>query len=288
VSGIGDRDGDRDGDRNGDEDNSWHVSSRSSCYSSFQSQQQLSSSRHSINRPHANGLIMSTRCAACLNLRILPPRTLASSCEGKLFRASSPAACHSWPRLRHSRMPACTMSTGPAERKPTSPPVMEHNETSPPSQESRTPDPAKPTIEIPIDNKGTLLKRNLTLSSAVKDPSKLIAGLSQILHHRQLPSDNPQPTSSTESWMLEPTGDTITRVFVFETEEQAFLLRKRISEVSDEMDHHASMRLEPGRDNTRMTVTCTTHRPAGLSMRDIRLARRVNELADAMGRGAEV
>jgi 4a-hydroxytetrahydrobiopterin dehydratase len=275
------------GDRDGDEDNSWHASSRSSCYSSFLSQQQLSSSRHSINRPHTDGLIMSVRCAARLNLRILPPRTLASSCEGKLFRASSPAVCPSWPRLRHSRIPSCAMSTGPAERKPTSP-VMEHNETSAPPQESRTHDPAKPTIEIPIDNKGTLLKRNLTLSSTVKDPSKLIAGLSQLLHHRPLPSDDPQPTSSTESWTLEPTGDTITRVFVFETEEQAFLLRKRISEVSDEIDHHASMRLEPGRDNTRMTVTCTTHRPAGLSMRDIRLARRVNELADAMGRGAEV
>jgi 4a-hydroxytetrahydrobiopterin dehydratase len=276
------------GDRDGDEDNSWHVFSRSLCYSSFQSQQQLSSSRHSINRPHTDGLIMSIRCAARSNLRILPPRTLASSYEGTLFRASSPAACPAWPCIRHSRILSCAMSTGPAEGKPTSPPVMEHNETSPPAEESRTHDPAKPTIEIPIDSKGTLLKRNLTLSSAVKDPSKLIAGLSQLLHRRPLPSDDSQPTSSTESWMLEPTGDTITRVFVFETEEQAFLLRKRIGEVSDEMDHHASMRLEPERDNTRMTVTCTTHRPAGLSMRDIRLARRVDELADAVGRGAEV
>jgi pterin-4a-carbinolamine dehydratase len=257
------------------------------CYSSFHSQQQLSSSRHSINRPHANGLIMSIRCGARFNLHILPPRTLASCCESRLFRANSPTARSPSPRFRHSRILSCTMSTGPAERKPTSLPVMEHNETCPSSQEPRTHDPAKPTIDIPIDNKGTLFKRNLTLSSAVKDPSKLITGLSQLLRHPPPLGDDPH-TTSTQSWTLEPTGDTITCIFVFETEEQALLLRKRISEVSDEMDHHASMRLESEGDRTRMTVTCTTHRPAGLSMRDIRLARRVTELADAMRREDKV
>ena len=154
---------------------------------------------------------------------------------------------------------------------------MEHSDISPQSEASQAHDPTRPTISIPIDNKGTLLKRNLVISSAVKNPSSLISGLTALLHRPNPPTDNPHPTA-TPYWTLEPTNDAITRIFTFETEEQAHLFGDQIKAVSDEMDHHARVRLE----SHVVTITCTTRRPAGLSMRDVRLAEKVDEWANAL------
>lgn len=65
----------------------------------------------------------------------------------------------------------------------------------------------------------------------------------------------------------------------------ARLFCDRLAAISDEMDHHARLDLPdtlPESDFTVMHVTCTTHRPPGLSMRDIRLAKSIDELAEAL------
>ncbi|ERF76765.1 hypothetical protein EPUS_02304 [Endocarpon pusillum Z07020] len=181
---------------------------------------------------------------------------------------------------QHFKTLALAMSSGEEEQKPASLSVM-----------AQAYDLNKPTFDIPLDNKGTILKCNLVISSAVKNPSSLITGLSELLR-RPADATNDLQTLSTSApyWTLESTNDSIIRVFAFEAEEQARLFRDRISAVSDEMDHHARMSVDSAADSsnpegkvTRMTVTCTTHRPPGLSMRDIRLARKINEIAEGLG-----
>lgn len=172
------------------------------------------------------------------------------------------------------------MSSGEEEQKPASLSVM-----------AQAYDPNKPTFDIPLDNKGTILKCNLVISSAVKNPSSLITGLSELLRRPADATDDMQtPSTPAPYWTLESTNDSILRVFAFEAEEQARVFRDRISAVSDDMDHHACMSVDSAADSsnpegkvTRMTVTCTTHRPPGLSMRDIRLARKINEIAEGLG-----
>jgi 4a-hydroxytetrahydrobiopterin dehydratase len=173
------------------------------------------------------------------------------------------------------------MSTGSTEQA--TPLVKEEGATATPSESH---DPTKPTINIPMDNKGTILTRDIVISSAVKKPSTLIKGLLELMHRSSETNDDPQQTTGTAYWTLESAGNAITRTLTFKTEEDAKLFRDRIRIVSDEMDHHAHMSLEgaegaPGAAGnvTRMKITCTTHRPPGLSMRDVRLARKINELA---------
>lgn len=172
------------------------------------------------------------------------------------------------------------MSSEVVEPKPASPSNME-----------RVQDPGIPTIDIPLDNKGTTLTCYLVISSAVKNPSSLITGLSELLRHPANATNSLQ-TASTPApyWTLDPTHDSITRVFAFETEEQARLFHDRISVASDEMDHHAQVKVDSAADSasseakvSRVTVACTTHRPPGLSMRDVRLARKVNEIWEDFG-----
>lgn len=233
---------------------------------------------------------MSMRCIIHTALRLLRPDARVPFSQPALLHARAPTAPSLLARRPNPRSLTSVMNTSSTGRKPSSLPPMEQSETSPPSQvtQDQDYDSTNPTIDIPLDNKGTILKRNLVVSSAVKKPSSLIAGLSELLYCPNDSTHDPQ-TISTEYWTLELTGDSITRIFAFETEEQALLFHERIGAVSDEMDHHARMSLK-GADTeggsgevTRVTVTCTTHRPPGLSMRDIRLAKRINELADGLG-----
>jgi len=191
------------------------------------------------------------------------------------------------------------MSTAPsgAQKKPSSLETMEQ-ETDPtptlPSQPNPTYDPTKPSITIPLDNQGSILKRNIVISPAVKNPTSLTTALLGLL----------SPSPSTAQWSLDPAGHAITRSYVLDTAEQARLFRERISTVSDEMNHHARVSLEAAvtgptaaaaEEDTEadlgkatvtaitVIVTCTTHQPPGLSMRDVRLARRIDGLALELG-----
>lgn len=209
-----------------------------------------------------------------------PPR-LASFSESTwgLSRAPRTRPLTSTNR-QYFKMLAPPMSSGEGEQQPASPSIK-----------VRAYDPNKPAFDIPLDNKGTILKCNLVISSAVKNPCSLITGLSELL---RCPADamNDLQTPSTPApyWTLESTNDSIIRVFAFDTADQARLFRDRISAVSDEMDHHAHMSVNSAADPsipegkvTRMTVTCTTHRPPGLSMRDVRLAKKIDEIAEGLG-----
>jgi pterin-4a-carbinolamine dehydratase len=136
--------------------------------------------------------------------------------------------------------------------------------------------------------------RILNLSSAVKNTSKLIEALSPLLRRAGASegssSDNHTPDIG--YWTLTPPANGMTRLYPFRSVEQANGFRERIGVVSDEMGHHAGLNFEdpdamPGSKDgyvrVWMRVTCTTHRPAGLSMRDAKLARKIDELAAGEG-----
>jgi pterin-4a-carbinolamine dehydratase len=158
------------------------------------------------------------------------------------------------------------------------------------TQPNPTFDPTKPSITIPLDNQGNILKRNLVISLAVKNPTSLTTALLELL----------SPSPSTTQWTLDPAGHAITRSFTLNNAEQARLFRERISAVSDEMNHHAHVSQEAAaiaeKDTEEdiearsakttaitVTATCTTHQPPGLSMRDVRLARRIDGLSLELG-----
>jgi pterin-4a-carbinolamine dehydratase len=214
------------------------------------------------------------------SLRRWPSRNLAHFSEKALFRVSPQQPHSSRSEKLHVSSFSSMEKMEPTEQGS---PSQQEDKSSVP-QNSPEYDPNKPSIETPVDDKGILLKRNLVISSAVKEPSSLITGLSELLHRPQRPVSDPLPTRATY-WTLEPKGDAITRVFAFTTGAEARRFRDQISTTGDKMNHHASTDLEQQSSGapsglTLVTVKCTTHRPAGLSMRDVRLAHRINELAD--------
>ena len=75
-------------------------------------------------------------------------------------------------------------------------------------------------------------------------------------------------------WIIDPRGDAIHRHLSFATQDQAKLFRNELMKIADAMNHHPHV---TGHDH--ITVTSTTHNPQGLCMRDIKLARAIDELA---------
>jgi pterin-4a-carbinolamine dehydratase len=80
-------------------------------------------------------------------------------------------------------------------------------------------------------------------------------------------------------------GDVIVRFFAFESEADATKFVDSVRTTADEMDHHPHIATSSAQaqETTPMTyvgISCSTHRPPGLSMRDIRLARKIDELAE--------
>ncbi|RVX74532.1 hypothetical protein B0A52_01658 [Exophiala mesophila] len=87
---------------------------------------------------------------------------------------------------------------------------------------------------------------------------------------------------SSPSWQLDfPEGASITRHFEFKSQQDRDRAVQLVKTVSDEMDHHPHVALGATSDHPFcMTITCTTHQPRGLSVRDTRLAARIDRSLD--------
>ncbi len=70
-------------------------------------------------------------------------------------------------------------------------------------------------------------------------------------------------------WQYDSPGGAINREFVFDDFKQAFAFMTRVAALADAADHHP----EWTNVYNRVDITLTTHDAAGLSMRDIELAR---------------
>jgi pterin-4a-carbinolamine dehydratase len=89
-----------------------------------------------------------------------------------------------------------------------------------------------------------------------------------------------------KGWSLALKGDTIMRFFALDTEADAARFVDSVLKVADEMNHHPEIATiaDPIHDISSLryvAISCSTHRPPGLSMRDVRLARKIDELAES-------
>jgi 4a-hydroxytetrahydrobiopterin dehydratase len=80
-------------------------------------------------------------------------------------------------------------------------------------------------------------------------------------------------------WQPSEAGDSITRTFVFADFSEAFGFMARAALAAEKMDHH------PDWSNSykKVVVTLTSHDAGGLSARDIKLAKAMNDLAEPTG-----
>ena len=86
-------------------------------------------------------------------------------------------------------------------------------------------------------------------------------------------------------WRLDEAGDAINRYLIFNSESDADSFITAVQEAADKANHHPSIvkeLLQQSDEACLIIVVCSTHRPPGLSMRDIRLARSIDELVASL------
>ncbi len=84
-----------------------------------------------------------------------------------------------------------------------------------------------------------------------------------------------EAVASLPGWSLEDDGQAIRRDFKFAGFSQAFAFMTRVALAAEKMDHHP----EWSNVYNRVSVRLTTHDAGGLTERDLRLARLMDEAA---------
>lgn len=108
---------------------------------------------------------------------------------------------------------------------------------------------------------------------------RLETGLTKLLSGRREASTQ----FGSATWQLDPPeGASITRHFAFRCQQDRDRAAQLIQAVSDELNHHPHVARGATPEHPFcMTITCTTHQPRGLSVRDARLATKIDKcLAD--------
>ena len=106
-----------------------------------------------------------------------------------------------------------------------------------------------------------------------------------VLLHTTLsgPDQSSQQPFGSSKWTLDEAGDAIHLHLAIPSEKEGNEIESRIMTKADEMNHHPhivkeAVTMVDGSNLQHVTVTCTTHRPKGLSMRHARLAKAVDEI----------
>jgi pterin-4a-carbinolamine dehydratase len=148
------------------------------------------------------------------------------------------------------------------------------------------PDPSLPIVEY--QTRAGSARRNVKVS-AKTDVALLTAALSPLLVAHSSTVIRDTRSVGSKGWDLLfdsglSGGATILRFFAFNSEADAANFIESVRRAADEMDHHPEIAcLADRRTNSTLryvAVSCSTHRPPGLSMRDVRLAKKINELAE--------
>lgn len=80
---------------------------------------------------------------------------------------------------------------------------------------------------------------------------------------------------STKGWDLDEASDTIHR-YITVAPGQVAQIMEAIKAASKAENHDPHIHV----DGSHMTISCTTHVPPGLSMKDVKLAKAINEILD--------
>jgi 4a-hydroxytetrahydrobiopterin dehydratase len=75
-------------------------------------------------------------------------------------------------------------------------------------------------------------------------------------------------------WALAREGDAIARTFTFADFSEAFAFMTRVAILAEKRDHHP----EWFNVYNRVEITLTTHDAGGLSLRDVKMARKIDAL----------
>lgn len=95
----------------------------------------------------------------------------------------------------------------------------------------------------------------------------MVAKLTESERERMLPT--------LSGWHLDPSRDGIAKRFKFASFVEAFGFMTRVALLAEKADHHP----EWSNVYNRVDILLTTHDAEGLSMRDIELARAIDEIA---------
>lgn len=121
--------------------------------------------------------------------------------------------------------------------------------------------------EIPLPDGST---QKVTIQPTPKaDPSKLTEELKALL------------TTSRETpaiWTLDAQGDAVHCAAVVPTRAEAEKISERTMIIANEMNHHPHISKDEMVLGCQMLITCTTHNPAGLGLRDVRLATSISRI----------
>lgn len=120
-------------------------------------------------------------------------------------------------------------------------------------------------IDIPTPDGST---RKVTIRPTPKAPAtKLTEELISLLE---------VSPGSPAVWTLDMQGDAVHCAAVVPTRAEADKIKSRITVIADEMKHHPHVSADDMVLGCQMLITCTTHNPKGLGLRDVRLAAAVS------------
>jgi pterin-4a-carbinolamine dehydratase len=140
--------------------------------------------------------------------------------------------------------------------------------------------PSHPHITLPSPNGP--LSRNIRPSFPTK-ADRVVAELNALFAEQaQAFSAESKSTPTIGIWHLEPTCDAISAYFLSDSREDVAEMVHQALNAAEELKHHPSISVCEGTgERWMLLVTCGTHRPAGLSVKDPRLARRIGGIAGA-------
>jgi pterin-4a-carbinolamine dehydratase len=150
--------------------------------------------------------------------------------------------------------------------------------------------PSHPHITIPSPTGP--LTRNIRPSFPA-NADKVVRELNALFAEQARSSTSPPPTSapSPGTWHLDATCDAISAFFVLCSHQDVHLMVRQVLDAAEGLKHHPSISvLEGAGGSWVLLATCGTHRPAGLSVKDPRLARKIGEIAESFvlaGQGGE-
>lgn len=123
---------------------------------------------------------------------------------------------------------------------------------------------------------GGLLHRNIK-ASYPKNAHKVVAELNALFHEQS--EEASSKGSRYLGFLLDPSCDSITSSTFRSTKEEVVYVVKEILSVADELNHHPTITVSGGNGTSWLFyVTCMTHNPPGLSVKDPRLARKIREI----------
>jgi len=139
----------------------------------------------------------------------------------------------------------------------------------------------RPTVHLKLTSKDgnvTTIEIRPSYPHKPKALENLLASLPELLTDAGMPI-SAIISFATEGWDLDEYGDTIHRYVEVDSEQDITPLVDQIAASSKELKHDPHIHV----DGKQLTISCTTHLPPGLSMKDVKLAKRINDILGTTG-----